>query len=150
METKEKIREPYLLQRLKKPYKVDANRSEVMKGLSQAFCFGGGMVRGGISKDAWTLLNEIWRYDYMGSSEFEWGAVPKSLEEMVKLRQNNNLIKFEISVTGKINNYSTTPTTKISKEATVYVVCNNDDADEIKGFITTLADDTKSKIRTKE
>jgi hypothetical protein len=132
MKTQERIREPYLIQRLKKPFK----EQNQMTALSGAFSFGGGKIRGGLSKEAWDLLSKIWRYDYMGSSEFEWGAVPKSLETMVQLLKEKKLIKFEMPVTAKCYNYGSRK--DLTGTKTVYVVCNGDFKTEIndKGFHT--------------
>jgi len=49
-----------------------------------------------------------------------------------------------------MTDYDTTPTTTKIAESIVYVVCDKDDADAIKGFIKTLADNTKKGFRTKE
>jgi hypothetical protein len=46
------------------------------------FSFGGGLKNGGLSPDAMNLLRPIFSFDYMGSAEFEFGAIPKSLKYM--------------------------------------------------------------------
>ena len=63
------MRRPHLIQRLKKPI-----------GNPNPWAFGGGLENGGLSKEASNLLKGIFSFDYMGSSEFEWGAVPAALQ----------------------------------------------------------------------
>lgn len=61
----------YYVQRLKKPHDN-----------INPFSFGGGLVNGGISKEGMGMLKGIMSFDYMGSSEFEWGAVPTALQAL--------------------------------------------------------------------
>ena len=44
------------------------------------------MRNGGLSNEAMDLIRGIWSFDYMGASEFEWGAIPKALGEIAKLK----------------------------------------------------------------
>lgn len=81
------------VQRLNKPY-----------GKSNPFSFGGGYINGGLSDEAMDILNQIFSFDYMGSAEFEWGAVPTALTSLVDLRND-----------GKITNYIL--------DDKVYVIC---------------------------
>jgi hypothetical protein len=67
------LAESYLIQRLEKP------RGGFLAG---AFSFGGGMKNGGLSDEAMGLLQGIFSFDYMGSSEFEWGSVPYALSQI--------------------------------------------------------------------
>ena len=52
------------------------------------YSFGGGFRNGGLTQEALTLFEGIFTFDYMGSAEFEFGAVPNALsflwEEAVK------------------------------------------------------------------
>lgn len=74
--------ESYLIQRLEQP------RGHGL--FAGAFSFGGGMKNGGLSDDAMGLLREIFSFDYMGSSEFEWGSVPYALSQIAE-----NVDKYE-------------------------------------------------------
>ena len=79
----------HLIQRLKKPYpKVKGEKEDALQRLSNAFSFGGGLVNGGIPKEGMKLLRDIFRFDYMGSSEFEWGAVPEALAKIIDHRKD--------------------------------------------------------------
>jgi hypothetical protein len=148
---KKELENPYLIQRLKKPFK----QQSVLADLSNPFSFGGGLVNGGLSKDAMELLKDIWRYDYMGSAEFEWGAVPKSLQQIGEYSINGNLTSFEFEVTSEVSDISYDFAKKRNKivkkkaNAIVYVVCHKDFTEQIKGFITNMASKDKG-YRLKE
>jgi len=137
------MKEPYLIQRLKKPYKIEVKDS-LMGKLAEAFTFGGGMSKGGIRKEAWDIITQIWRYDYMGSAEFEFGAVPESLERMAKSKK---LIKFETLV--KANHYSYGNKKRLSAEGTVHIICDKEFKDQVAEYIRVMAA-AQEKYRTKE
>jgi hypothetical protein len=143
------MKDPYLIQRLKKPFKIEKKNS-TMVALANAFSFGGGLINGGLSKYAMKLLNDIWRYDYMGSSEFEWGAIPESLQEIAK--NIKNYISGEMEVTGKIYDYSYDYSTRkeIQEKATIYYMCTKENEKEICEWIKKFSDDKKRNYNTKE
>lgn len=74
----------FLVQRLLPPYKEDTNLTKLV----EAFSFGGGLVNGGLSKEAMELLRPLFRFDYMGAAEFEFGAVPAALKRMAAEYKN--------------------------------------------------------------
>lgn len=76
----------YLVQRLLKP-----------KEAINPFSFGGGLKNGGLSNDALNLIGKIWSFDYMGSAEFEFGAVPKTLSKILEY-SNKNATNGEIKL----------------------------------------------------
>jgi len=79
MKTKTKpveMRRSWLVQRLQKPRQVF--------GMDNPFAFGGGLRNGGLSDDAMSLLRGIFSFDYMGSAEFEFGAVPEALSGLAR------------------------------------------------------------------
>ena len=76
-----KLKRSNLVQRLKAPYKEGG----LGRKLGAAFAFGGGLVNGGLSPEAMELLGPIFRFDYMGASEFEHGAVPKAIASLVSM-----------------------------------------------------------------
>ena len=85
----------YLIQRLQKPYEIKGN--EDFKKWINSFSFGGGLKDGGLSDEAMNLIKSIWRFDYMGSAEFEWGAVPESLSNIFKYCQKKNTVAGTIT-----------------------------------------------------
>lgn len=94
------IERPWLIQRLQEPMRVPENANPILKamaaGAAGPFSFGGGYVRGGLTEEANKILGEIFSFDYMGSAEFEFGAVPKALSELVK--DQKDLVAFEMTV----------------------------------------------------
>jgi len=56
------------------------------------FSFGGGLINGGLSKAGMDRLRTIFSFDYMGSAEFEWGAVPAALQFLAEQRFAKGLI----------------------------------------------------------
>lgn len=143
-----KIQTPYLIQRLKRPFKqTDDEKGKLMQSLQSAFSFGGGLKNGGLTDEAMKLLRDIWRYDYMGSSEFEWGAVPKSLQQVTELRKQNKLVKFDIQVSAKVRDFHSDK--YLTGTKTVYVVCHVDFKDEIEKYINQLAGNGRG-LHTKE
>lgn len=71
----------WLVQRLRKP-----QPAHPIWGEDNPFAFGGGLVNGGLSKDAMGLLRPIFSFDYMGSAEFEFGAVPEALNKLARTK----------------------------------------------------------------
>ena len=73
-------RTSYLVQRLERP------RSWNVAGVAvdNPFAFGGGYKNGGLSDDAMSLLRELFSFSYMGSAEYEFGAVPRALNVIAK------------------------------------------------------------------
>jgi len=78
--------ETYLVQRLKKPpaSSFQARASEV---------FGGGMMQ--MSGDAWRVLQQVCDLDYMGAAEYEFGAFPQAMQDM--LRRKYSLWSFAVT-----------------------------------------------------
>lgn len=68
----------WLVQRLERPFKRMGPLTD------NPFSFGGGYKNGGLTDEAMGLLRGIFGFDYMGSAEFEFGAVPKALQQIAK------------------------------------------------------------------
>lgn len=141
------MRKSWLIQRLNRPRNWDANL-----GLQDnPFAFGGGLKDGGLSSEAMDLLRGVWSFDYMGSAEFEFGAVPKALNGLAELAGK----KGGLSASSLPVDLSTVelpwdwPKGKPepSGEATVYIVAPSGHLSEVKGRI---AGWVKSAPRLKE
>ena len=78
------MRRTWLIQRLEKPI-----------GRVSPFSFGGGLANGGLSKEAMSVLKDIFRFDYMGSAEFEWGAVPVALNFIAEQSSLKTIVSGE-------------------------------------------------------
>lgn len=83
LQLREHMEKSWLIQRLDPPRKFNP------------FPFGGGLANGGLSKDAMELLSNVFSFDYMGSSEFEWGAVPDALSFIVKQVSDGKIVVGE-------------------------------------------------------
>jgi hypothetical protein len=83
------LKRTYLVQRLKKPYKGNADNP---------FNFGGGLLRGGMNEEGYRMLNQIFTFDYMGASEFEHGAVPKALDAIAQAFEKGDGATGEIEI----------------------------------------------------
>ena len=141
------MQETFLIQRLRKPH---ANPDSVTARLGGASAFGGGLVNGGLSKEALRVLRGIFSFDYMGSSEFEWGAVPKALN---KIASNfDEYDNFPISMnmdTGRIRlnparKYAECHTPEPTGLRFIYVICHQDNVEEVEKFIQLLTTDDKA------
>jgi len=111
----------YLIQRLEKP-----------KGFINPFSFGA-TGNGILSKDAQELLKNIWSFDYMGSSKFEWGAVPKALQKIAKYCGEGRAF---------------TSTLNLEKE--VYYICEKKDKSEVVEVIKKLGKNEYEPFHLKE
>lgn len=85
----------HLIQRLRKPI----NKQNNLSALGEAFAFGGGLKNGGLSSEAMDLLRPLFSFDYMGSSEFEWGAIPKFFEYIAT--NNKSYCGYKIKIQEK-------------------------------------------------
>lgn len=72
---RETMKRTWLVQRLQKPCCISIKGKDV----SNVFSFGCGFRNGGLTDEAMALLKGVFSFDYMGSAEFEWGAVPQAL-----------------------------------------------------------------------
>ncbi len=88
----------YLIQRLHKPMNFSKFGFK-----DNPFSFGGGLLNGGISKEGMNRLREIFSFDYMGSAEFEWGAVPAALQFLAEQRFADKLVANLVDVSPNAN-----------------------------------------------
>lgn len=151
--------EPWLIQRLKKAYGNDS----VLTTISAAFAFGGGLRDGGLSKEAMQLLSQLWSFDYMGSSEFEWGAVPAALHAMAKFREADLLDCFTVTLKGPKPEYrmvgrkphafrSAYKSEEHMTQAKAFVVCHHNHKEQVCQVLVDLTRGTShhSDLRLKE
>jgi hypothetical protein len=85
------LKTTWLVQRLKKPYEGNADNP---------FTFGCGLKYGGMNEEGYRALNQIFTFDYMGSSEFEHGAVPETIDAIAKGFGEGNGVTGEIKING--------------------------------------------------
>ena len=129
--TSKTMDQSYLIQRLQKPFKPTGSK---LDGLVNAFSFGGGLRNGGLSDKAMELIKDIWRFDYMGSSEFEWGAVPEALSKIAK--NVGDYVAAEIQVDAQESKlaaarHKAKKQSQQTGKATIYILCPLDWVDEV-------------------
>ena len=127
----------YLVQRLKKPYKTDK---------INPYAFGGGLRNGGICEDGMKLIKDVFRFDYMGSAEFEFGAVPEAL---AKIAENfEKLVAFTVHIPYQYKYWKDDKVKKGIKP--VYVICEKEHREEvvirIKKYAKNDYNNTKERI----
>jgi hypothetical protein len=98
-------------------------KNGAFSALGEGLAFGGGYKNGGLSPKAMDLLRPIFSFDYMGAAEFEYGALPDSLNSMIAgiSDYGSHEVKLE--------------------DHTVYVFCNNNDIGEITKVIEDIYKD---------
>lgn len=111
----------WLVQRLQRPFQTAS-----VLGRDNPFAFGGGRHNGGLSPDAMDLLREVWRFDYMGAAEFEWGAVPEALKRVAKMAEDNRLVAYAFSwpLHEVEQDWRDKSRKRVEGDATVYVICD--------------------------
>lgn len=82
------IETPYMIQRLKIPKGEGGNPFE----------FGCGLKRGGLSEEAYAMLNKIFNFDYMGNGEFEHGGVQRAFHDIQEFAFEKKLVKNALEV----------------------------------------------------
>lgn len=82
LELREEMKSTYLVQRLSKGHGG---------AVDNPFSFGGGFQNGGFNKEFMDVIRPIFEFDYMGSAEFEFGAVPEAMQFIVNQAREKNL-----------------------------------------------------------
>jgi hypothetical protein len=100
------MRTPWLIQRMQKSY---LDFQSIIRGFGRD---GGNESR--------KLIKTFVQFDYMGSAEFEFGALPKAFDEMEKGIKQYAQFQFKLGPGGK---------------HTIYVICKTVDKQEVIKFI---------------
>lgn len=133
----------WLVQRLQKPFNLPPDHQ--MAKLANAFSFGGGLRDGGLSKEAMGLIQDIFRFDYMGSAEFEWGAVPEALSKLASSELEAFTVAIELAKVPA--NWRDQSGEVPEGSAILFVIAPKKEAQEVAERIETLA---YEKVDTKE
>ncbi len=131
----------WLVQRLQKPLQS----AHPVLGKDNPFAFGGGLRNGGIPQAGMDLLREIWRFDYMGAAEFEFGAVPEALSRLAKADLCH--FAFDIPLREVAANWRDKSKETPEGEATIYVICPSGWKQEVERRIRGWAADDYPKER---
>jgi len=121
-------RRTWLIQRLEKPVKPFIVAG---KEIDNPFSFGGGLKNGGLSDTAMGHLRKIMSFDYMGSAEFEFCAVPAAFQMIAQAADK------ELLVTGKC----------MFNSKDIYYLAPKDMTEYVEKVICDLCND---KLRLKE
>jgi hypothetical protein len=132
LQLKPTMTKSYLIQRLHKPYiKLNIPGTGVV---DNPFSFGGGLKNGGLSDTAMDLLRGVMSFDYMGSAEFEFGAVPQAFAFIASQAIEQNLVIGEIFL----------------QNQSVYYICPKPYEEEVKKRISALGENEHNAFRLKE
>lgn len=123
----------WLVQRLEKP------RAALGTFKDNPFSFGGGLKNGGLSDTAMDLLRDIFSFDYMGAAEFEFGAVPETLQTIAKA--NLSAFSFTIPLQDVPANWRDKTKAKPEGDATIYVLCPGEWCSDVEARIREFATD---------
>jgi len=85
-------RNTYLVQRLIAPFEA-TSKGDWQEKVQRVFGEGGGGL--GLSDEARALFRNVCSFDYMGSAEFEFGAIPKTLN---RIYEQQDLTTFEFTL----------------------------------------------------
>ena len=127
--------ESYLVQILKKPF-----RGEPKTPIESIAKYGLGIT--GLPSEVSKILSEICVFGYMGSSEYEFGAIPKALRKMAESKE---LVAFSIPVDFYYKGWKDPE--PLAGTRIVCVICNEQDKDEVVERIKKMA---KGESRHKE
>ena len=127
---KPKMGSTWLIQRLTKPMSFKLAGKE----MDNPFSFGGGLKNGGLSDEAMGIIRSIWAFDYMGSSEFEWGIVPATLKFLAEQASKKNLVATEYA---------------LDNQESVFIICPIPYLEDVQKVIRQLRAD-EYKLRLKE
>jgi hypothetical protein len=139
-ELNKEMKRSWLIQRLKAPFHND---NSPLVQISRRMAFGGGLVNGGLSQQAMGILGKVFDFDYMGSSEFEWGAVPAALAKIV---DHIDQYKWYSEVVGY--RYQDWKTGKVSGgKETIYILCPPEWKEEVGERISNWAIDKEEQLK---
>lgn len=114
------------------------------------------LEKGRLNQNALRKLDSFMKNEYMGSSEFEFGALGEAWTLFTNLRKQ--LVPFEMTFTGKPYSTWVVPEGKVRKvkkeweprKVNLYGFCPADSVEEFKDFIQKCVDEKMQGIRLKE
>ncbi len=134
-----------LIQRLKKPLtpELDEDRKIAINSMA----FGGRAFEGGrIPLEVMKQLVHVFRFDYMGASEFEWGSVPDALQRMFEAREHYE--GFTIELPFEDIGEKTSKAIIEDFNAKVYILSHKEESAEVEKRIRAYAlDERKERLK---
>jgi hypothetical protein len=128
------LKRTWLVQRLCKPY-----NSPGILGLDSPFAFGGGLRNCGLSGEVMDLLRPIFRFDYMGAAEFEFGAVPKALGRLAENHKHLTPFSIAIALADVEAGWREKETPAAGAKAEVFILCQRSHAEQVEERVRELA-----------
>lgn len=128
------FRRTWLVQRLHKP-----RGGTSVFGKDNPFSFGGGLLNGGLSPQAMDVLRPIFSFDYMGSAEFEFGAVPTAFDALAKSADSLTAGSVTILLRDVAAGWRETKTPTDDAEAVVFYLCRDGHESQVRKRIIELA-----------
>lgn len=135
------MRTSWLIQRL------EPARSFGPFGKDNPFSFGGGLRNGGLSDDAMDLLRDIFSFDYMGSAEFEFGAVPKALQALAADADKLHAGAMPVDLVDVPRHWRDRSEGESSGRATIYLLCRREHLDEVTERVRGWATGTGGRLK---
>ena len=118
----------YLIQILLKPYKTNG----ILGNSDNPFAFGGGLKNGGLSDEAMDTIRDIFRFEYMGSAQFEFGKVQETLNKLVVNQLNLVSGSFKTKYKYIRPYWKDEPEKTYEGSRKIYYICANEHKEEIK------------------
>jgi hypothetical protein len=129
---------PYLVQRLNKPYKGDVTGP--LQGLAKY-----GLQANGLPENLREIMAQVCVFDYMGSSEYEFGEIPKALRALAKA--SIELKQFSFTCPYEFKSWEPGRSKMGSK--LIFVICKAKDQSDVIDAIKKMAlGDEHCKERT--
>ncbi len=132
------LQNTFLVQRLHKPVKKTGSPLDNAHRV-----FGGGMME--ISSKLWDMLDPVFTIDYMGAAEYEFGTVPKILQDMLKDAKILEGFSFSMERKDVVSNRERTWSKKPAKlppaptdPVTIYVLCRSTQKDGVTEVIRSI------------
>ena len=127
---------PYLVNVLTKPSKFEGVPAIKLSSLPNK-----GLSDKGFTKEGSNELNKVFRFAYMGASEYEWGAIPLSMKrfadginagEYVATYVTVNHIVPNLDKRGRLDMFSKGGT---PAETKVFIMCHKSHVDKVEEFL---------------
>ena len=112
------MKDSFLIQRLKKPVGYNPHS------------FGGGCKNGGVNDEAMKEISEVFSFDYMGASEFEFGKLPKTLSRIVD--DSSNFTSGSLTVHWETCGWRWEAKEIKKGQGKVYFICHKEQKEEVK------------------
>ena len=116
-------------------------------GKDNPFAFGGGLRNGGLSNEAMALLRDIFSFAYMGSAEFEFGAVPKALQGMAEDAGQLVASAMPVDLVDVPRHWRDKTKGEPAGQATIYLMCRREHLEEVTKRVTAWATSTHAHLK---